>query len=238
MENPRFADIMDLSDAEIHNIQTKIPDLPKELERHGAIVLTEGFTKIKKRLELNGFYFAFRVVIQNTRFKSLLTLFHAQFAAGLMAYDCVFKEGLNATAANFRPFTTFSECRFIGYASFDFATFDRSRFSKALFKETAYFYASIFNASNTFNDAIFKGKADFGNATVDGQINFGKATFCDRASFDDARPDRSAALLSFNASEFCKHPQGFLAASCMKIPIGRVLNYQTPRRRRLYLGIS
>jgi len=209
MENPRFADIMDLSDAKIHNIQTKIPDLPKELERHGAIVLTEGFTKIKKRLELNGFYFAFRVVIQNTRFKSLLTLFHAQFAAGLMAYDCVFKEGLNATAANFRPFTTFSECRFIGYASFDFATFDRSRFSKALFKETAYFYASIFNASNTFNDAIFKGKADFGNATVDGQINFGKATFCDRASFDDARPDRSAALLSFNASEFCKHPPRF-----------------------------
>ena len=77
MENPRFADIMDLSDAEIHNIQTKIPDLPKELERHGAIVLTEGFTKIKTRLELNGFYFAFRVVIQNTRFKSLLTLSHA-----------------------------------------------------------------------------------------------------------------------------------------------------------------
>ena len=102
MENPRFADIADLSDAEIRNIQTRIPDLPIELERHGAIVLTEGLTEIKTPLELDGFYFAFRVVIQNTRFKSLLTLSHAQFAAGLMACDCVFKEGLNATAANFR----------------------------------------------------------------------------------------------------------------------------------------
>ena len=64
-----FADIVDLSDAEIHSIQTEIPDLPKELERHGAIVLTEGLTEIKTRLELDGFYFAFRVVIGNTTFK-------------------------------------------------------------------------------------------------------------------------------------------------------------------------
>jgi len=32
MKNPKFADIVDLSDAEIHSIQTEIPDLPKELE--------------------------------------------------------------------------------------------------------------------------------------------------------------------------------------------------------------
>ena len=74
---------------------------------------------------------------------------------------------------------------------------------------TANFHASIFNGSNTFEDAIFKGKADFSNATVDGRINFDKATFCDGASFDDARPDRSAAPLSFNATEFCKHPPSF-----------------------------
>ena len=54
MENPKFADIVDLSDAEIHSIQTRIPDLPIELERHGAIVLTEGLTEIKTRLELMG----------------------------------------------------------------------------------------------------------------------------------------------------------------------------------------
>ena len=67
MKNPKFADIVDLSDAEIHSIQTEIPDLPIELERHGAIVLTEGLTEIKTPLELNGFYFAFRVVIENTQ---------------------------------------------------------------------------------------------------------------------------------------------------------------------------
>ena len=31
MENPKFVDIVDLSDAEIYSIQTEIPDLPKEM---------------------------------------------------------------------------------------------------------------------------------------------------------------------------------------------------------------
>jgi len=207
--NPKFVDLMDLSDVKIHDIQTKIPDLPKELERDGAIVLSEGLTEIQRVLDFNGFYFAFRVVIGNTTFKRSLFLNNAQFAADLEVDNCVFKEGLNATAANFGPFTTFRECRFIGYASFGFATFDRSRFSKAIFNDTAYFHASIFNASNTFDDAIFKGKADFSNVTVDGRISFDKATFCDGASFDDARPDPSAAPLSFNATEFSKHPPRF-----------------------------
>ena len=90
MENPRFADIADLSDAEIHSIQTRIPDLPIELERHGAIVLTEGLTEIKTRLELDGFYFAFRVVIGNTTFKRSFYLNNAQFAADLEVYNCSF----------------------------------------------------------------------------------------------------------------------------------------------------
>ena len=38
--NPKFVDIVDLSDVKIHDIQTKIPELPKELEKSGAIVLT------------------------------------------------------------------------------------------------------------------------------------------------------------------------------------------------------
>ena len=33
LENPKFACIVDLSDAEIHSIQIEIPDLPKELEQ-------------------------------------------------------------------------------------------------------------------------------------------------------------------------------------------------------------
>jgi len=209
MENPRFADIADLSDAEIRNIQTRIPDLPIELERHGAIVLTEGLTEIKTPLELDGFYFAFRVVIGNTTFKRSFFLNNAQFAANLEVYNCIFKHRLNATAAIFGPSTEFYECRFIEGASFNFTKIEWSSFSKAIFKMTANFHASIFNGSNTFEDAIFKGKADFSNATVDGRINFDKATFCDGASFDDARPDPSAAPLSFNATEFCKHPPSF-----------------------------
>jgi uncharacterized protein YjbI with pentapeptide repeats len=209
MENPRFADIADLSDAEIRNIQTRIPDLPIELERHGAIVLTEGLTEIKTPLELDGFYFAFRVVIGNTTFKRSFFLNNAQFAANLEVYNCIFKHRLNATAAIFGPSTEFYECRFIEGASFNFTKIEWSSFSKAIFKMTANFHASIFNGSNTFEDAIFKGKADFSNATVDGRINFDKATFCDGASFDDARPDRSAAPLSFNATEFCKRPPSF-----------------------------
>ena len=209
MKNPKFADIVDLSDAEIHSIQTEIPDLPIELERHGAIVLTEGLTEIKTPLELNGFYFAFRVVIGNTTFKRSFFLNNAQFAADLEVYNCIFKHRLNATAAIFGPSTEFYECRFIEGASFNFTKIEWSSFSKAIFKMTANFHASIFNGSNTFEDAIFKGKADFSNATVDGRINFDKATFCDGASFDDALPDRSAAPLSFNATEFCKHPPSF-----------------------------
>ncbi|WP_371832653.1 pentapeptide repeat-containing protein [Planktomarina sp.] len=52
-------------------------------------------------------------------------------------------------------------------------------------------------------------QSDFSNATVDGRINFDKATFCDGASFDDARPDRSDAPLSFNDAKFFKHPPRF-----------------------------
>ena len=238
MKNPKFADIVDLSDAEIHDIQTEIPDLPKEWGEDGGIALTEGLPEIKTRLELNGFYFAFGVFIRNTIFKSSLTLQHAQFAEGLYAIECVFEEVLNAVAANFGPFTTFRECRFIGPALFNVATFGRSSFSKAIFDETASFCASIFNASNTFRDAIFKGKANFSNATFDGRIDFDEATFCNGAPFDDARPDRSDSPLSFNATKFCKHPPIFLAARCMKIPIGRVLNYQTPEERLLNVSVS
>ncbi|MDB0044433.1 pentapeptide repeat-containing protein [Planktomarina temperata] len=208
MKNPYFADIVDLSDAEIHNIQIKLPELYNELARHRAIFLTEGIAEMKTGLDLHGLYFAFPVVNQHTTFKSV-ELSYAQFAAGLHAYDCVIEYGTSSRFAIFGPSTVFHKCRFVGYASFDFATFDKSRFSQVIFEKTASFNESKFGTSNTFEDAIFKGKADFGNATVDGRINFGKATFCDRASFDDARPDRSAAPLSFNASEFCKHPPHF-----------------------------
>ena len=112
MDNPKFVDIVDLSDTEIHSIQMKVAYLPKVLGEAQTIAVAKFDAEIKTRLELDGFYFAFPVFIQNTTFKSLLTLKHAQFAEGLTAVECVFKKGLKATGASFGPFTTFSECRF------------------------------------------------------------------------------------------------------------------------------
>ena len=124
MENPKFACIVDLSDAEIHSIQTKIPGLPKELsglakelrdlslvsDEPGAIALTEDIAEIKTFPELNGYYFAFRVVIARTRFKSPLFLHFAQFAGGLSVNECVFEQEIMADDANFGPFARFCKC--------------------------------------------------------------------------------------------------------------------------------
>ncbi len=76
-----FADIVDLSDAEIHSIQTEIPDLPKELERHGAIVLTEGSQKSKHALNWMGSISRFALSSETLHLTSLLLLNNAQFAA-------------------------------------------------------------------------------------------------------------------------------------------------------------
>ena len=67
MKNPKFACIVDLSDAEIHGIQTEIPKLPKEMTWRDQIFLSAVIAEIKTPLELDGFYFAFRVVIENTQ---------------------------------------------------------------------------------------------------------------------------------------------------------------------------
>jgi hypothetical protein len=69
MENPKFVDIVDLSDAEIHSIQTEIPDLPKEMVWFNTISLSTGIAEIKTDLTSDGFYFAFAVFIQNTTSK-------------------------------------------------------------------------------------------------------------------------------------------------------------------------
>ena len=49
MENPEFADIVDLSDAEIHSIQTEIPDLPKEMVWFNTISLSTGIAENQNR---------------------------------------------------------------------------------------------------------------------------------------------------------------------------------------------
>ena len=242
MENPEFADIVDLSDAEIRKIQTRIPDFPKVLsglpkkfrnlilasEEPGAIFLTKGIEEIKTPLELHGFYFAFRVFIRNTRFKSELTLQHAQFAAGLGAIECIFEEGLDATAAKFESDTSFYKCQFIEGTSFRDAKFKKvSNFSGASFEDYCVFENAEFAGRAFFTDSIFTNSSTFKS------VKFHGVTF-----FNLAAASSAAAPLSFKDAKFCKHPQGFLAARCMKIPIGRVLNCQTPEERLLNASVS
>ena len=234
LKNPKFLDIVDLSDAEIHSIQTEIPDLPKDIGDlrkrsvvRSAIALTQGIPEIQTRLELDGFYFAFRVFIQNTTFKSLLTLQHAQFAERLDALECVFEGSLIATDANFGSNTLFFyKCHFIANASFHGAKFKSAIFHQAKFK----------NGCN-FKDAEFAGRAVFTDSIFTDSANFDSVEFHGVTSFDLAAASSAAVPLTFKDAKFFKHPPIFLAARCMKIPIGRALHYQTTRRRRLYLEL-
>ena len=198
MKNPKFACIVDLSDAEIHGIQTEIPKLPKEMTWRDQIFLSAVIAEIKTPLELNGFYFAFRVVIGNSRFKRLLTLQHAQFAAGLGANKCVFKEGLDAKGASFGSFTTFSECRFIGRTSFHGAKFKSASFQRANFEAACTFENAEFAEYALFTDSIFTNSATFKSVKFHGVT-----------SFDLAAASSAAVPISFKDAEFFKHPPHF-----------------------------
>ena len=59
METPRFADIEDLSDAEIHSIQTRIQNLPKRMKYPDKIDFESIVNVIEERVVFSGFYFAF-----------------------------------------------------------------------------------------------------------------------------------------------------------------------------------
>ena len=231
MKNTKFVDIVDLSEAEIHSIQTEIPDLPKDirdLRKRSAvrpvIALTEGIAEIQRILSLNWFYFAFRVVIPNIRFKRWLSLSDAQFAEGLTADDCIFEVALTASDANFGSNTQFYKCHFIGHTSFHGAKFENANFDQANFEDAC-----------AFDNAEFAGRAFFTNSIFTNLANFDSMEFHDVTSFDLAAASSAAVPLSFKDAKFFKYPPIFLTARCMKIPIGRALNYQTPRHRLLYL---
>jgi uncharacterized protein YjbI with pentapeptide repeats len=198
MENPKFVDIVDLSDAEIHSIQTEIPDLPKEMVWFNTISLSTGIAEIKTDLTSDGFYFAFAVFIQNTTFKGLLTLEHAQFAAGLSAIECVFENDLNAIGASFGSFTMFMECRFI----------ERTYFQGAKF-ETANFDQAKFNDICAFDNAKFAGRAFFTDSIFTNSANFDSVEFHDVTSFNLAAASSAAVSLSFKDAKFFEHPPRF-----------------------------
>jgi len=205
MKNPKFACIVDLSDAEIHNIQTEIPYLPKEIhdlrKRPAAkpvIALTDGIAEIQRFLKLSEFYFAFRVFIQNTTFKSVLTLNHAQFAAGLDVDECVFEGNLFASATNFGPFTMFIECSFIERTSFRNAKFKNAVFHRANFKKDC-----------AFGNAEFVRKAIFTDSIFTDSVIFSHAKFHEFTDFNLNAASSAAVPLSFKYAKFCKHPPRF-----------------------------
>ena len=197
MENTRFADIVDLSDAEIHSIQMKVAYLPKVLGEAQTIAVAEWDAEIKTRLELDGFYFAFRVVIEHTTIR-YIDLSRTQFAEGLGAVGCVFKEDLNAKDANFGPFTSFINCRFIGEAYFPDAKFISAFFHQAHFKDSCYFVDAEFVRDAFFTESIFTKLA-----------NFYGVEFHDVTSFDLAAAPSAVVPLNFQDAKFFKHPPRF-----------------------------
>ena len=205
LKNPKFVDIVDLSDAEIHSIQTEIPDLAKEIHDlrklpapYPVIALTDGSAIIQRFPVLSGFYFAFEVLIRNTTFQSLLTLNDALFAEGLTAFECVFAKGLTAAAANFGPVTTFFECRFIETASFSDAKFKNANFHRANFEDACTFENAEFAKDASFKDSIFSDS-----------VGFARAKFRGVASFNLAAASSAAVPISFKDARFCKHPPRF-----------------------------
>jgi hypothetical protein len=204
LKNPKFVDIVDLSDAEIRSIQTKIPDLQKEMawpaiiSLNAGITANAGLTEIKTPLKLDGFYFAFGVVIRKTTFTSVLTLKHAQFARGAIVDDCVFEKGLNAKGASIGQFTLFIKCRFIRTISFRDAKFKTVVFNRANFKNDCYFTDAEFAEAASFKDSIFTDS-----------VSFDSVEFHNVTSFNLAAASSAAVPISFKDAKFFKHPPRF-----------------------------
>ena len=199
LKNPKFVDIVDLSDAEIRSIQTKIPDLQKEMAWLATISLNAGIARIQRHLQLDGFYFAFRVVILDTRIMSLLTLYNAQFAGDLDAIGCTFKGGLKATDANFRSNTRFYQCHFI----------ESTSFRDAKFKKNTDFGRANFKKDCNFNDAEFVGQAIFTESIFTDSANFYGVEFHDVTSFNLTAASSAAVPINFQDAKFFKHPPRF-----------------------------
>ena len=122
MENPKFEEIEELLDAEIHAIQTEIQDLPTKPGPFGEINIAADIQEIKMPLDLEGFYFAFPVWLTGLRFTASLNLNYAQFSHGALFTGCVFEKRLLARESNFGGDANFVDCKFNEGSSFSSAT--------------------------------------------------------------------------------------------------------------------
>ena len=197
MENPKFAAIAELSDAEIHAIQTEIQDLPTELDVN-RIIITAGIQEIKMPLNLEGFYFAFNVSFEATRFKASLNLKNAQFSHEAHFTGCVFEKQLWARKSNFEDFADFEDCKFNVGSSFRSAKFEMASFRSASFEGNSYFAQAKFARGVFFQD--------FRSTSV---VFFNESEFHHHANFNLAAAPVPAGPLYFNGAKFINHPPMF-----------------------------
>ena len=198
LENPKFACIVDLSDAEIHSIQIEIPDLPKELEQHGVIALNEGTKVINTDLRMSGFYFAFKFRLMGTTLKGYLNLNETEFLRGVSFRGSIFQNMFLADKACFHGFANFFKCEFNSKLSCRSAVF-----------AYAHFHSASFGYSCLFNNTSFVGGANFTDSNFANSVDFGSVGFHGVTFFNLTAASSAAVPISFNATKFCKHPPHF-----------------------------
>jgi uncharacterized protein YjbI with pentapeptide repeats len=223
LKNPKFARIADLSDAEIRGIQTEIQDLPTELGQYDIIDMKSGVAKIKMPQNLEKFYFASLVWLKATRFKSNRNLDYAQFSFRVKFNRSNFEEDVSAQGANFGSHSSFQDCVFNKCSCLQSAKFGWAHFHSANFEDRC-----------DYEQATFTNIASFMNSRFTNSGKFRDAKFHNTSYFDVAKASIPAVQLDFPVLNLSAIPL-FLAARCMGIQIGQMLDCQAPSSRLFYL---
>ena len=198
MENPKFEEIEELSDTTIHAIQTEIQDLPTKPGPFGEINIAADIQEIKMPLDLEGFYFAFRVWLKAIRFKSNLNLNYAHFSREVRFAGSVFEEDFSAWGTNFGSYSGFQDCVFNKWSCFHSAKFGWAHFHSANFEDRC-----------DFAQATFTNIASFMNSRFTDSGKFRDAKFHSTSYFDVAKASIPAVQLDFYGAKFINHPPYF-----------------------------
>ena len=193
MENPEFADIVDLSDAEIHSIQTRIQNLPKRMKYPDKIDFESIVNVIEERVVFSGFYFAF-----STNFRGVICNEPAAFVQAVFAGSVNFHRAQFAvvnfygTKFQFAEFslTQFGVAPAFNHSQFVFANFAGAQLGHVYFKQAR--FGTLCFSSAQFKSASFEG-----------------TEFSDFVIFDNQDDAVNAAPLKFKGAKFFKHPPRF-----------------------------
>jgi hypothetical protein len=92
----------------------------------------------------------------------------------------------------------------------------------------AHFHSANFEDRCDFAQATFTNIASFMNSRFTDSGKFRDAKFHSTSYFDVAKASIPAVQLDFYGAKFINHPPYFLAARCMGIQIGQMLNGRAP----------